>query len=280
MRPDMERRILRVTDYIFDNPAGDLSLATLAGVAAMSPYHWHRMFHAMTGEPLAQAVRRIRLQRASQMLVHEDRPVAEIARLVGYPNTASFSRAFAARFGMAPLVFRQSGVAGPGNARFRPRLSLTRPFEIRDLPPLRLAALPHRGDYNRIDRAFETVLHLFAARGLLPQVRGVIGVFPDDPAAMPFKDLSSHAGFAVDEGLLIDPPLEDVRLPGGRHVVVTVTGPFSGLADAYDQLFNAWLPDSGEEPADSPAYIAYLTDAATTPPAELVNEIRLPLMPR
>ena len=280
MRADLERRILRVTDHIFDNPGGDLSLGTLAAVAAMSPCHWHRVFHAVTGETLAQAVRRIRLQRASMMLVHEDLPVAEIARTVGYPNTASFSRAFAGRFGLSPLAFRKRGVPGPGNSRFRERLPLTMPVEVREVPAMRLAAVPHRGDYNRIDRAFEVLLGLFAARGLLPSVRGTIGVFHDDPASMPFDDLSSHAAFVVEDGVAIDPPLEEVRLAGGRHAVVTVEGPYAGLALGYDQLFNGWLPEVDEEPADGPAYIAYLTDVATTPPDRLVSEIRLPLTPR
>jgi len=277
MRPDFEQRIIRVTDYIFENPNGDLSLKTLAGVAAMSPHHWHRVFSAMTGETLAQAVRRIRLQRASMLLVHQDLPVAEIAGLVGYPNTASFSRAFAARFGIAPLAFRRQGVAGPGNPRFRPPIRLTHRFEIRRLPALRLAALPHSGDYNRIDRVFETLFGIAIARGLMPEVRGTVGVFHDDPAVTPFAELSSHAAVILGEHVPLSDPLEELHLPGGRHVVVTVTGPFSGLAEAYDQLFNGWLPDSGEEPADSPAYIAYLSNIATTAPRDLVNEIRLPL---
>lgn len=284
MRSDMEKRILRVTDHIFDNPAGDLSLNTLASVAAMSPYHWHRVFHAMTGEPLAQAVRRIRLQRASQMLVHQDHSVATVARAVGYPNAASFSRAFAARFGMSPLAFRAQGLAGPGNPRAHdrnfPRIALQWPCEIRDLPALHLAAIEHRGDYNRIDRAFETLLNTFAAREIMGEIRGVFGVFPDDPASTPFSELRSHAGFAVGEHVALSAPLVRVRLPGDRHVVMTVRGPFSGLADAFDQLFNAWLPDSGEEPGDSPTYIAYLTDAATTAPADLLCEIRVPLRSR
>ena len=63
-----ERRLLRVLDHIHDNPAGDLSLDALSDVAAMSRFHWHRVFRAMTGETLAQAVRRIRMQRASYLL--------------------------------------------------------------------------------------------------------------------------------------------------------------------------------------------------------------------
>ena len=71
-----EKRLLRVFDHIHDNPAGDLSLDALSDVAAMSRFHWHRVFRAMTGETLAQAVRRIRMQRASYLLVMTDEPLA------------------------------------------------------------------------------------------------------------------------------------------------------------------------------------------------------------
>jgi len=48
-----ETRILRVLAYIHDNPTADLSLDRLADVAAMSRFHWHRVFRAMTGETCA-----------------------------------------------------------------------------------------------------------------------------------------------------------------------------------------------------------------------------------
>ena len=49
-----ENRMIRVLDHIHDNPAGDLSLDALADVAAMSRFHWHRVFRAITGETAAQ----------------------------------------------------------------------------------------------------------------------------------------------------------------------------------------------------------------------------------
>ena len=75
MAASYEDRMLRVVAYIHDNPAGDLSLDALADVAAMSRFHWHRVFHAMTGETCAQAVRRVRLHRASVMLVQGAQPM-------------------------------------------------------------------------------------------------------------------------------------------------------------------------------------------------------------
>ncbi|MEO5619329.1 MAG: AraC family transcriptional regulator, partial [Cypionkella sp.] len=48
MTQSYETRLLRVLDYIHDNPAGDLTLDALAEVAALSRFHFHRVFHAMT----------------------------------------------------------------------------------------------------------------------------------------------------------------------------------------------------------------------------------------
>jgi AraC family transcriptional regulator len=55
-----------VIDHIHANPAGDLSLDALADVAALSRFHFHRVFHAMTGETAADAVRRVRMHRAGR----------------------------------------------------------------------------------------------------------------------------------------------------------------------------------------------------------------------
>lgn len=60
-----EQRVLRVLQYIHDNPAADLSLDALAEVGMTSRFHWHRVFQALTGETCAQAVRRIRLSLAA-----------------------------------------------------------------------------------------------------------------------------------------------------------------------------------------------------------------------
>ena len=109
MAASYEDRILRVLAYIHDNPAGDLSLDRLADVAAMSRFHWHRVFRALTGETCAQAVRRIRLHRAAVWLVMGEMPVAQVAACAGYSNQDSFSRAFSDAYGSSPAAFRRDG---------------------------------------------------------------------------------------------------------------------------------------------------------------------------
>lgn len=121
MPTSYENRILRVLAYIHDHPAGDLSLDTLADVAAMSRFHWHRVFRALTGETCAQAVRRIRLHRAANALVRSDRPVTRIASEVGYPNLNSFARAFSEAYGSSPAAFRQGRAVPARPSTFQSR---------------------------------------------------------------------------------------------------------------------------------------------------------------
>ncbi len=241
----------------------------------MSRFHWHRCFRALTGETVAQAVRRIRLERAAMALIHSADDIARIAAQVGYPNAASFSRAFGDQFGLTPTAFRRRGLPP---ARYQPgpiKEFPMHPIEITQRPALRLAALDHRGDYNRIGQTFERLTAHLAANGLLPQARGMVGVYYNNPAETPVADLRSHAAIIVDEDLAIAAPLTEVRLPAGRAAVLHHHGSYATLAAAYDQLYCDWLPKSGEEPGDAPAYEVYLNSPATTAPEALRTDICL-----
>ncbi|MCX8509556.1 MAG: AraC family transcriptional regulator [Rhodobacteraceae bacterium] len=272
-----ENRMIRVLDHIHDNPAGDLSLDALADVAAMSRFHWHRLFRAITGETAAQAVRRMRMPRAAVALVQTDQPLEQVARAVGYPNRASFTRVFTDSYALSPTGFRKRGELRPYPSIQRPEVILMYPVILRHDPARRLAAMPHKGPYPEIGRAFEKLAAIAKARGLHPANDRMVGVYYDDPASRPADDLRSHAGAEVGPEMQLAAPLEEVLLPAGRHAVLTFKGPYAGLPAAYDQLFSTWLPGSGHEPADSPVFEVYLNSPMDTAPEDLITEICLPL---
>jgi DNA gyrase inhibitor GyrI len=58
------RRINRVIDHISNNLSEPLDLETLARLAYFSPFHFHRIFRLLVGEPLHAFVRRLRLEKA------------------------------------------------------------------------------------------------------------------------------------------------------------------------------------------------------------------------
>lgn len=272
-----ERRILRVLDYIYDNPAGDLSLDQLADIAAMSRFHWHRVFQAVTGETCAQATRRMRLHRAAIILVQTDRSVEQIARSVGYSKSGSFSRAFAEAYGSSPAAYRAVGRKRPPLPAFKIGDYPMYPVITRVDPARRLVGLGHKGSYQQIGKAFETYVAIAQTRNLWPQLGASIGVYFDNPDVVPEGDLRSFAGGEY-RGDQVPDSMEEVMLSGGKTAVLTYKGPYSGITAAYHTLFGNWLPTSGEEPADTPCYEIYLNNPREVAPEDLLTEICLPLI--
>ena len=104
-----EKRLLRVSAYIHEHLDEDLDLDRLSEIACLSAHHWHRVYRAVHNETLAVTVRRLRLHRAAGDLVRSERSVRDIAVRWGYPNLQSFTRTFAAAYGMPPARYRREG---------------------------------------------------------------------------------------------------------------------------------------------------------------------------
>ena len=72
-------RIEKVLAYIeSQGTEGHLSLDELAGVAAISPFHFHRVWRMMTGETLFESLRRIQMGRALVVMQKSRAPVLDV----------------------------------------------------------------------------------------------------------------------------------------------------------------------------------------------------------
>lgn len=272
-----EQRVLRVLQYIHENPSDDLSLDALADIALMSRFHWHRVFHAMTGETCAQAVRRIRLYRAATWLSNSDTPVAEIASRVGYPNVQSFNRAFSDRFGVSPAAYKiEGGHKLPASLPSKGKFIMFK-IEIENASAHRLGALLHQGSYNGIGQCFEKLVSIASMEQLWPRSRGMVGVHYDDPNVVSEANLRSHAGLVIADNDPLPDSLEEVIVPANQCAVLHYKGPYMAIKVAYDYLYGDWLPKSGREPADSPPWEVFLNSPSDTEESELLTNIMLPL---
>lgn len=103
-------RINRVIDFIENNIDKELKLDSLAAIANFSPYHFHRIFGAIVGEPLNRFIQRIRLEKAAgRLIANLDKSITEIALDCGFSSSATFARAFKEYFDMAATEWRQQG---------------------------------------------------------------------------------------------------------------------------------------------------------------------------
>ncbi len=266
-----EARLLRVIDYLWANLDAPLDLDHLAGVVAFSPYHFHRIYRGATGETLAETVRRLRLHRAAGALVQSDQPISEIANRAGYGSQAAFTRSFSADYGLPPALYRRRSV----DTALKESQML--PIDYVTLPDLPCAAVPHRGSYLEIGKAFETLTVYAAGRGLIGPETRMFGVYHDDPSAVPVGDLRSEACVTVPPGTALDSPAQPLTIAGGRYAAALHVGPYAELEKAYQWLFGTWLPESGQEPDDRPALEEYLNDPRTLPPTEWKTLIYVPL---
>ncbi|WP_334193082.1 AraC family transcriptional regulator [Pararhodobacter sp.] len=278
MSVDYRARLRRVYAAIHDDPAGEHSLDAMADLAALSRFHFHRVFAAMTGETLAEAVRRVRLHRAAEALVRGEAPLADLAGTHGYADAAGFSRAFRAAYGMSPGAFRRQGKALPATLRrITPEGESMYPVTLETTPPQRLIGLPFTGPYLKIGSAFDRLSAEIGALGLWPRTRGMVGVYLDDPGSVPAEALRSFAGVLVAEDLPLPEGLQEYRLAGGRHARMAFRGPYSGMGMAYDWLYGSWLAASGEAPRGAPCWELYLNTPLSAAPEDLRTDIFLPL---
>ncbi|MFQ1699458.1 GyrI-like domain-containing protein [Loktanella agnita] len=268
-------RIMRVIDYIHSHASADLSLEQLADVAAMSRFHWHRVFTAVMGAPPAVIIRTVRMHKATMLLLRTDMSVAKVGAAVGYPNKRRFDRTFKDAYGQSPAAFRAAGLASD---EISPSVGEHPMFTVETLiaPAKRLAALSHVGDYSEGSICYQKVATIITTGGHWSHVRGMVGIYYDNPDVTPTNALRSHAG-VLWEGDDVPAGLEDVAIAGGRYAVLHFKGPYIGLQKAYRYLYGDWLTETNEPLRDAPCYEVYLNDPTCTPQDELLTDIYMPL---
>ncbi|MDR6856595.1 AraC family transcriptional regulator [Variovorax guangxiensis] len=288
-------RINRVIDHIDGHLADPLDLATLAGVAHFSAWHFHRVFQAMTGETLADCVRRRRLEvAAARLLGLPPEPVLAIALDVGFGSAPVFTRAFSAHFGATPTDWRRGAFRGWAEhhrvelskihqadrksqqavmAAFRhderswPQGHVPQPgdsdmkVELKTLPAVRVAYMRHVGPYgdSNITRLWQRFAAWCGEQGLMQPRRTMYGVSHDNPDVTPPARCRYDACIEVDEGFRPAGEIGVQTLPGGRYACCEFIGPPTEIHTAWMRLCE-WLPDSGWQAADGAPLEVYGPD--------------------
>jgi AraC family transcriptional regulator len=260
-------RINRVIDYINAHLADPLPLERLAQLAHFSPFHFHRIFRSLAGEPLHAFVRRLRLEGAvAQMAYGPAATLTDIALRCGFGSPSDFSRAFRQAYGFRPRDYSRERFLETSkirqdlwaNVRYdRARLPRARNpdrFRVRlvDHPARRIAYVRVIGGYNaeKILGGFNRLMDWGRRHGLVPGAT-LIGMSLDDPEITPM------AKYRFDWCLV----LPDGRTPDGSLVVITASrfavlhcrGDIHKVDRAWQYLFHTWLPRSGYQPAQGPA---------------------------
>src|SRR5271166_5951060 len=221
---DYRGRILRVLTHIQAHLDEALDLEELARVACFSSFHFHRIFAAMTGETMADHVRRLRLERAAMELRPGAKQVIQVALGAGYEAHPAFTRAFKTAYGVSPTEFRRATgpvaiLAAPSGVHFRQGVPLntfntnhitTKVMKVitRKIKPMRVAYLRHVGPYEDVKQTwFDLVAHLSADKQIRKRSM-FIGMGHDNPSVIPASELRYDACITVDEEYEPQKPVE------------------------------------------------------------------------
>lgn len=274
-RREYERRINAVMDHVSANLDGTLDLETLAGVACFSPFHFHRLFSALTGETLAACVKRLRLEAAANRLCfNRDESVLQVALACGFSSHAVLSREFRKRFGMTPTEWRDGNrkidqtdrKGGQADASRKPHDSFvidspeTRSdsmnVSVKDMPPVRVAYMRVTGRYGQMEQAaWERLGRWAGPRGLYRPDSLALGVCHDNPDVTDPDQCRYDACLSLPEDYEPDGEINTAVLPGGRYGVLRVEdGTTADFAPAWQAIFAEWLPSSGFQCDDRPSF--------------------------
>ena len=85
----------------------DIRLQSLADLVGRSRFHFCRAFRHATGFTPHQALLRLRIKRARELLANSTLSVTEVGMTVGYQTSSSFAQAFRSVMGEPPSLYRR-----------------------------------------------------------------------------------------------------------------------------------------------------------------------------
>src|ERR1700678_4341090 len=253
---DYQERILRVLTHIQEHLDEALDLEELARVACVSSFHFHRIFAAMTGERIADHVRRLRLERAAMELRSGGKQVIQVALDAGYEAHEAFTRAFKAAYEVSPAGFRRATgpIAirpAPSGVHFRPGVPLTTfntnhitkkimKVITKKIKPMRVAYLRHVGPYENVNQTWIDLVARLSADQQIHKRSVFIGIGHDNPSVTPAPELRYDACITVAEGYEPQKPVELQIIEGGDYAVAK-NCPVGKIKDGFQHLYGQWL---------------------------------------
>ncbi|MGP8198409.1 MAG: GyrI-like domain-containing protein [Limisphaerales bacterium] len=293
---DYKERILRVLTHIQEHLDGALDLEELAQVACFSSFHFHRVFAAMTGETIADHVRRLRLERAAMELRSGPKQVIQLALDAGYEAHEAFTRAFKAAYGVSPAEFRRATgpIAlrpAPSGVHFRPGVPLTKfntnhittkvmKVITRKIKPMRVAYLRHVGPYESTRQTWFDLTARLSAEKQLRKRSLFIGMGHDDPSVTPAAELRYDVCITVDEDYKPKKPVALQTIVGGDYAVAK-NCPVGKIKDAFQYLYGKWLARSLRELRPAPSFMVFVNaQDVVARKKKLVLDIYMPLQPK
>ena len=282
-------RIHTVIDYIRDHIGEEISLDTLATIACFSPYHFHRIFTAFTGETPRDYIERIRMERAANRLcIMNHHSVSEVAFDCGFSSVSVFSRTFKRFYQIPPSRFFEKHrhdfhsidqtLAQNNSISHADRFPM--PVHIKHFPQMHLAYIQTMEGYAKgIPKAWDKMIRFAQINNFYGNDLMLIGLPLDNPGITPREKCCYRACIPVPKTIVRKQgEVKTFDLDGGAFAVAHFKGRRQDITDAYAFIYGNWLPKSGYIPDEKPLMEIYPLTLFDDCNAEILEyDIALPI---
>jgi len=255
---EYHKAINRVLEYIQGHLGENTDLKTLAAIANLSTFHFHRIFKTTIGESLGEYVQRLRLEYVAEQLKTSKFNLSELAIQTGYSSEQALSRAFKKYFSIPPSIFKTSFFKDKFKGEIVPRIcKVTEKNGI-----MFRTDKPDNTNWNR--------LYMYAmVNHLLSESCESVDIIKED---------TFYPCLILRQKTASDEHIETITLQEGLYAIFTHKGNTEGIKELLNATLNYWL-SSGKyilSPSGLP-YIKYLNNPLLVPEAELISEIYIPV---
>ncbi len=247
-----------VISYIKDNLDENTGLKTLAEMAHISPYHFHRIFKSVIGESLAEYINRLRMEYVAEHLKISGLSLAELAERTGYSSEQALSRAFKNYFNLPPKTFKATYFKQVFGKELSPRICKV---TSKNCIILR-EQLPDLQGWQK--------LYMYAMVNRL--------LAPDTESIEIIRTETRHPALTTKEQLQPNKHISTIILPEGLYAIFTHKGDTSTIHNLIAAIHNYWLPKSKYNQANDMLYLIYLNNPSLVTTEGLLTEIYVPLV--
>jgi len=245
--PAILKQLNGAMDYLEAHLSDEIDLNDLAHIACVTPDSFVRFFSYMTGMSLRDYIRRRKLTRAAYELRASNVKVIDVAVQYGYDSADAFSRAFYKQHGITPTQARDPSrplkVFPPASFHIVMNGAKEMEFKIIQTDTIKLRGLSKQFNGLAANR-FEQEHIMWADHHDDVQNR----VSTDVPGTWYGIWDAGKYSIARAQQDVNGNHLDEITIPAEIYAVFnTGLGGFAGneLPKLREQIFGAWLPDSG-----------------------------------
>ncbi|SNR17008.1 AraC family transcriptional regulator [Tenacibaculum jejuense] len=302
MNNDIAVRIYKAIQYIEENSNAKLLLEDVASKAHFSPFHFHRIFKAITGETFNHFIVRKRIEKSADYLLHKpDKSISEIAFSSGFSSISTFSRTFKKFYGMSPKQFQESSSSRfskickteSKNGKIETQLeqyicNMNEHLQFIDrnakkidtvfINDIDVAYVPHIGPFENLGTAFQKLLQWAYPRNLMNGKHQIMSIYHDSPKITEPDKLKVSACISLN-GINIDTTDINTRtISSGKYIEANFELGMDELPNMWEGIF-VWIFNKGYKiNSELDPFDIYHNDFNTHPQKKCNTTIYIPVL--